>query len=67
MASDATDQWEIADVHLKVVYFHLPCNQDITPTVFKLEISMPNGQRKSQGSERLKRLKINIPPKTGRK
>lgn len=61
MASDATDQCKIVGVHLKVVYFHLPCNQDAIPTVFRVEIPMQNRQRKSQGSERLKRLKINKP------
>lgn len=65
VASDATDQWKIVGVHFKVVYFHFSYNQDAIPTVFKLEISMPNGQRKSQGSGRLKRLKINMYPKFG--
>lgn len=67
VASDASDQWEIVDVHFKIVYFHLSCNQDAIPTVYKLEICMPNVQRKLQSSERLKRLKINILPKIGRK
>lgn len=60
VASDATDQWKIADVHFEVVCFHFSCNQDTIPTVFKLEICMPNGQRKSQCSERPKKLKIKI-------